>query len=303
MAPCCTKLNLWNPDTFDSSDLVKLNLFLAQCYFHFAERTQDFPTDDDKILFMISYLWGTAQQWFAPNLYDLNSIPSWNGNFPVFIQELTMNFGLHDLVGDAEDHIQLCCMKHGDRIATYIIEFNQLALLTQWGDPALQHQFYEGLPCQIKDDMVHHAYVNSIAGVKSVARLINTQYWKHEGEKEREWDRDRGSGDGSGAGNVPGTRGCSGKPSGRQGSRKKGSSNKAPDSTVATSGSKGSGKKAESSGAGASGKAADAPKAECKPYANKLDSHGKLKLEECERQKKLGLCMFCGGSGHTAEDC
>jgi hypothetical protein len=87
-----------------------------------------------------------------------------------------MNFGLHDPVRDAEDHIRLCRMKHGDRIATYVIEFDQLALLTQWGDSALWHQFYEGLPRQIKDDMVHHAYVNSLGGEKSVAWLIDARY-------------------------------------------------------------------------------------------------------------------------------
>jgi hypothetical protein len=135
-APRSTKSNLRNPDTFDGSNPAKLNPFLTQCYLHFAERTQDFPTDDDKILFMISYLQGTAQQWFAPNLYDPTSVPAWDGNFPVFVQELTMNFGPHDLVGDAEDCIRLCRMKQGDRIATYVIKFDQLALLTQWGDPA-----------------------------------------------------------------------------------------------------------------------------------------------------------------------
>jgi hypothetical protein len=57
-----------------------------------------------------------------------------------------MNFSLHDLVGDVEDHIWLCCMKHGNWIATYIIEFDQLMLLTQWGNSALQHQFYESPP-------------------------------------------------------------------------------------------------------------------------------------------------------------
>jgi hypothetical protein len=120
-------LNLRNPDTFDGSDLAKLNLFLTQCYLHFAEYMQDFPTDDEKVLFMISYLQGTAQQWFAPNLYDPTAIPAWDRNFLIFVQELTMNFGPHDPVGDTEDCIQLCRMKHGDQIATYVIEFDQLA--------------------------------------------------------------------------------------------------------------------------------------------------------------------------------
>jgi hypothetical protein len=41
---------------------------------------------------MISYLQGTAQQWFTPNLYNLTSVLAWDRNFPVFVQELTLNF-------------------------------------------------------------------------------------------------------------------------------------------------------------------------------------------------------------------
>jgi hypothetical protein len=194
-------------------------------------------------------------------------------------------------------------MKHGDRIATYIIEFNQLALLTQWGNSALWHQFYEGLPRQIKDDMVYHTYVNTLTGVKSVAQLINAQYWKREGKKECERDRERGSGASGTSGNMAGNIGRTGNPSGGQkGGRKKGASNKNP-SPAPASGSKGTSKQAGNSGAGATGKAADASKPKRKPYADKLDSHGKLKPEERERWRKLGLCMFCGGSGHTVEDC
>jgi hypothetical protein len=190
-------------------------------------------------------------------------------------------------------------MKHGDRIATYVIKFDQLALLTQWGDSALWHQFYEGLPRWIKDDMVHHAYViNTLTRVKSVARLIDAQYWKRKGEKEREQDHDRGSS----ASRNSGT-GHTGNPSGGQkGGRKKGASNKNP-SLAPASRSKGTGKQAGNSRAGTTGKAADASKLKRKPYADKLDSHGKLKPEERECRGKLGLCMFCGGSGHTVEDC
>lgn len=211
-----------------------------------------------------------------------------------------MNFGPHDPVGDAEDRIRLCRMKHGDRIATYVIDFDQLAFLTRWGDSALRHQFYEGLPRRIKDDMVHHAYVNTLHGIKSVARLIDARYWKREGEKEREREHDKGSGGGSGGGSGPGpTSGNTGR-SGKTSGGKKGSSNK-NSSTAATSRSKGSGKQPDNQASGKAAEASNKPKR--KPYADKLDSRGKLKPEERERRKKLGLCMFCGGSGHSAEDC
>jgi hypothetical protein len=144
-------------------------------------------------------------------------------------------------------------MKHGDQIATYVIKFDQLALLTQWGDPALWHQFYVGLPRRIKDDMVHHTYVNSLAGVKSVAWLIDAWYWKCEGEKEREKNRDRGSRDGGNSGNTAGNTGRSGNPPGGQkGGGKKGPSKQNP-SPMPAARLKGSSKQAGNSGPAATG--------------------------------------------------
>ncbi|KAJ7699393.1 hypothetical protein B0H17DRAFT_926695 [Mycena rosella] len=128
--PRSSRSNLRNPDLFDSSDTAKLQTFLTQCYLHFAERRQDFPTDDDKIYYMMSCLQGTAQQWFKPNLYDTYGVlPAWDGNFPSFIQELIEpelqdNFGPHDPVGDAEDLIRMVRMKHSDHLAIYIVEFD-----------------------------------------------------------------------------------------------------------------------------------------------------------------------------------
>ena len=305
-APRSNKLNLRNPDLFDGSDPAKLHPFLTQCYLHFAERQQDFPEDDDKILFIMSYLRGTAQLWFSPNLYDTTAVPTWDGNFPLFIQELTLNFGPHDPVRDAEDRIRMVRMKQGDRITTYIIEFDQLALLTQWGDAALRHQFYEGLPRRIKDEMLRHTYANTLIGVKTVARLIDSRYWQRELEKQRERERDRdggsGGGSGSGSNKDAGPGGRSGNTSGGQ--KKKGLSNKNSGSSppAAQSGRPSGGKQQSgNSGAGAQGKAAEAFK-KPKPYANKLGSDGKLKPEERERRKKLGLCMFCGGN-HATDEC
>ena len=301
LPPRSNRSNLRNPDTFDGSDPAKLSSFLTQCYLHFAERPQDFPDDDDRILYIISYLRGSAQQWFSPNLYDPTIIPVWDGNFAVFIQELTLNFGPHDPVGDAEDKIRVCRMKSGDRITTYIIEFDFLSVLTRWSDNALRYQFYEGLPRRIKDDMVHHNYANTLDGVKLVARIIDGRYWKREAEKLRERERDKPSG--SGGGNATGGQSGNPKPSNRNSGKGSKSSNApAPSSTAATAGN--SGNNAGRSGNQGKGKAksSDATPA-ARAYADKLDASGKIKQDERERRRKNNLCMYCGGKGHTADNC
>jgi hypothetical protein len=36
---------------------------------------------------------------------------------------------------------------------------------------------------------------------------------------------------------------------------------------------------------------------------SKLGKDGKLTTEECQRCLDKKLCLFCGGPGHTAQDC
>lgn len=301
-APRSTKSNLRNPDTFDGSDPDKLPSFLAQCYLHFAERTQDFPTDDDKIYFIISYLRGIAQQWFTPNLYN-TKVPAWDNNFVRFIEELSINFGPHDPVGDAEDRIRLCRMKNGDRIATYVLAFDTLASLTDWGDAALRHQFYEGLPRRIKDEMVRHTHNNTLLGVKMVARNIDAWYHRREAEKQRERELEQAaagrSGNRSGPPDNTGDR--TGKVSGKQKEKQKGGNNtKPPGNSTAPPPYSNPGNRP---GAGGKGGQANKQAGPSKPYADKLGADGKIKEAERERRRKNNLCMYCGGQGHSAEDC
>ncbi|KAJ7694093.1 hypothetical protein B0H17DRAFT_853493, partial [Mycena rosella] len=152
-------------------------------------------------------------------------------------------------------------MKHSNRLAVYIVEFDRLAVLTQWGDNALRHQFYEGLPRCIKDNMVHHNYPNTLLGVKIVARRIDACYWKRETEKQREREREKASGSSSGA--QAGTSGA----------------------TSATSSQKSTGN-AKPSGNSKPATGSPAAKATPKPYADKLDSSGKLKQEERDRRTR-----------------
>ncbi|KAF7362032.1 Retrotrans-gag domain-containing protein [Mycena venus] len=253
--------------------------------------------DDDKILFTLSYLWGTAQKWFEPNLYNqtLGAVLAWDENWLLFMKELTDNFDPQNPVGDAEDVIRQCQMKSSDRIATYIVAFDHLAAITGWGDQALHHQFYE-------DEMVHHTYVNNLPGNKEVARQIDAWYWQRESEKQQKHachplnNPNAGHGT-SGSGNPSdgnrGNKGPSGKltsqpnnPSGQKGSRKPSEGNLKDQSGSTNC----------NADPGPSQKKA-------KLYANNLGKDGKLKPEERERHIKAGLCLFCRGTSHTTDNC
>jgi len=56
------------PDTFDGSDPNKLEVFLFQCQMYLAVCSRDFPDDESKVTFVLSYLKESLQDWFQSEL-------------------------------------------------------------------------------------------------------------------------------------------------------------------------------------------------------------------------------------------
>ncbi|KAG6326388.1 hypothetical protein ID866_12701, partial [Astraeus odoratus] len=142
------------PDTFNGMDLKKLHEFLIQCELNFHDRPQAFHSDVRGIA--LSFLKGIALSWFEPDLLDTipGADPAWADNYSEFIIELTTNFGPHDPVGDAEHQLNNLLMKDGNHINKYIVKFNRLTTQVHgYGEGALRHMFYNGLPDHIKDEI------------------------------------------------------------------------------------------------------------------------------------------------------
>jgi len=112
-------------DIFNSSDSHKLNHFLFQCRLYFCANAPQFPTNEKKINFAITYLSGVAQDWFKVTLQqeDLGYTQPWLSTWHLFVEKLQVHFRLLDPVGDAINLINNLCMKPGDKIATYDVEF------------------------------------------------------------------------------------------------------------------------------------------------------------------------------------
>jgi hypothetical protein len=70
-----------------------------------------------------------------------------------FIKELEVNFGPYDETREAENELATLKMLTGQYISEYLIRFNSLASHCDWGDSTLRHQFYEGLPSHLKDEV------------------------------------------------------------------------------------------------------------------------------------------------------
>jgi hypothetical protein len=254
---------------------------MSQIHLHIAECPQDFPTDDEKIFYVRLYLRRTAQEWLQPNIFAGGQVPS------------TLGWQLGALRSGAcfefqparslQRHVGILSMKPGDRLAIYQFEFNTHAIMTGYDEAALFQVFYRVRPSRIKDTMAQNQLPVSPARIKALASQLDQ--WYHRRNTERPNERaavnpppaGKSSGDSSGAAASGG--GGSGKSKGK--GKGGGKSNSLP-KTNTPANTPANGNTAQASGY-----------KQVKMYTAKLDSTGKLKLEERERRIKNNLCMFC----------
>lgn len=175
------------PDTFDSTDPLKLNDFILQCTLFFQDSLNSFRRDSKKVNFALSYLRGTALQWFEPAIIN-NSDEDWIDDWSAFIDKLKTNFGTIDPIGNAEEELDVLTMLDNQKIIKYHIKFNRLAARVEWDQAALWQSYYKGLPDCIKDiissttDGWHSKTLNEL---KITAQLIDAHYWERNWEKTR----------------------------------------------------------------------------------------------------------------------
>ena len=112
-----------------------------------------FSTNEEKINFVMIYLSSVVQDWFEVVLHqeDLGYAQPWLSTWYLFVEELQVHFGLSDPVENAASLIDNLCMKLGDKIATYNMEFMWYAAQLNWGDTVLCYYFYQGLPNRFQD--------------------------------------------------------------------------------------------------------------------------------------------------------
>ena len=111
------------PDQFNGSDTRKLQPFLTQCLLNFRDRPDTFSDDGAKVTYVLSFLHGTALDWFEPTLTSRHYAP-WLTDYSAFISELRNNFGPHDPEGEAEAGLENLQMRNTQRITKYLVEFN-----------------------------------------------------------------------------------------------------------------------------------------------------------------------------------
>src|SRR6266481_6300842 len=180
--PTIPHVKIWEPDTFDGMDPHQLRTFLLQCSLNFKECTDAFSADEAKVTYALSFLMGSAMDCFEPYLHDPDNPPPWLSHYDLFCEELESNFGSFDPEGEAEAELEVLQMPENDHATKYFVEFNRLSSWIKWGEAALHRQAYNGLACCIKNEMVHHPKLASLAELHKLVQAIDSRYWECKAE-------------------------------------------------------------------------------------------------------------------------
>jgi len=170
-------------------------------------------------------------------------------------------------------------MKDAHRITRYIVDFNQLALQVQdYGDGTLHRLFYSGLPDRLKDEIARVGKPLTLHGLRALCQEIDVRYWERKDEISRTTKSQPTS-----SPTKPSNSGGNSSNSGQEKSKAGNSSSSASGSSKTTSNQSSSSSRPD--------------------LTNKLGKDGKLTADECKRRLENNLCMFCGGTGHFADNC
>ena len=275
--PSSTKVK--DPEPFDGTNPSKLREFLVSCSLVFSDRPDSFRKDIKKVRYVISYLKGSALDWFEPVIMgDVDEAPDWLHDFPAFVQELTDHFGPYDFRGDAETALNNLVMKDHHHVTKYIVDFNKLASRTDWNEPALRDRFFRGLPNRIRTELLRGGKPKTLTRMRLKAQQIDQAHWMSKDEIAMDSKTMPTSDD-----------------------------TKDDNSEHSSSSLEHSAPDSDHLSMSNSNPHLTLPElrspSEHPDISDKLDEDGRLKADERKRRLDKDLCLYCGAGGHTAKDC
>jgi Ty3 transposon capsid-like protein len=147
-----------DPEPF-FGDRSRLRDFISQIRLVIQAQPSRFVTEQQKVIFTVTFLRGPAFSWIQPYL-ESTEAPLLLHSFESLITELKRVFGDPNQVASAER--QLRQLKQTRSVTQYASEFRRISSLANWNDPALKSQFYVGLKDIIKDYLVRLDQPNTL---------------------------------------------------------------------------------------------------------------------------------------------
>jgi len=137
-----------------------------------------------KINFTMTYLTGVAQDWFEVDLNqeDHGILQDWLSNWNLFVDKLYQHFGLSDPVGEVANILNNLCMKPGNKISTYNVDFMCYASQLGWGNSILCHCYYQRLPNRIQNPIStqEQGKPTLFQDIYALAMTIDHCYWERD---------------------------------------------------------------------------------------------------------------------------
>ena len=139
--------------------------------------------DKVKITYAVSWLKGTAQRWYEPNLsLNEHDLPQFALHWDTFKDTLKAMFGEPNPVNLATQKLNNLHMLNHHHITKYNIDFNEHSTITGFGKWAPYAKYYKGLAPRIKDSLVNTGWATMLAALHAQAINLDLQYWEHQDE-------------------------------------------------------------------------------------------------------------------------
>lgn len=142
------KCQVGRPDKFDGNPDM-FPVFMGQCRLYISVKADDFPTDRDKVGFIISMLSGPAARWGTPLLTQPSPLMD---NFVGFCEHMRLMY--EDPIKTQTATRRLKALRQGRRpLQGYISEFRLLSQDSAWNEAALVDAFQDGLSEEMLDEL------------------------------------------------------------------------------------------------------------------------------------------------------
>jgi len=138
-----------------AGDRRYLKGFLAKMNFIFMISPGRFPTDETKVIYIISCLYGNAMNWAASLIENQDSCIT---NYEAFIAKINSVYGSFDSTFVANHKLRTIRQRRLGDVRNYILEFNRYADESSWNEEAKMDDFpakllTEFLRCSLAQDL------------------------------------------------------------------------------------------------------------------------------------------------------
>ena len=166
-------------------DRAKYKDFKLQVTVYVLFYQNKFRTDMEKIMWVFTYLRGTAQQMIAPLMIESQKPVAQRSttaraameSFPAFLEHLDMIFGEVDVKRKAEADITK--IRQTTSAAKYAAEFQKLALDSQMVEGALKPLFYQGLKSHVQMELSRTEMPSTMEKMYTEAIRLDDWWYEH----------------------------------------------------------------------------------------------------------------------------